>query len=208
MKLSNCVVCNNPLTPQPLYPETVAMTCVRHGDHFIYRERGKEDRVIFRPFEIEHFTPKKNSPKTYPARKFAPGAGKPGYVIRCEQNGAIYTSTCKAAEALGISQCDISKHLRGLRTAVRGYTFTRMEDDGLGNLEVVPRPVCDLGGQRKKVAIRCQETGQVFESVRDAARILGLNRGNLHHHLSGVKAHPRVGGMTFVKVVSQKIHAL
>lgn len=50
--------------------------------------------------------------------------GHPGYVIMCNETGEQFASIRRAADLLGISPSDISKHLKDLRPDVKGLTFT------------------------------------------------------------------------------------
>lgn len=52
--------------------------------------------------------------------------GSPSWVIRCLENGLIYSSQRKAALAMGLSESEISKQLNGLTENVRGYRFERI----------------------------------------------------------------------------------
>jgi len=52
--------------------------------------------------------------------------GPPSWVVRCIETGEIYTSQNAAAEAIGLSPSELSKHLNGLMDHVRGYTFERI----------------------------------------------------------------------------------
>jgi hypothetical protein len=52
--------------------------------------------------------------------------GPPSWVIRCLENGDVYTSQSAAASTLNLSPQEISKHLNGLMDHVRGYHFERL----------------------------------------------------------------------------------
>lgn len=209
-RLILCHICKTQLKKLPPYSELVAKTCKDHGDFFVYRERGKPTVIIFRPFEV---IPK---PAPIPVKKMvAPKTKKPRkkkvstrpprnrHLVRCNETGAIFESQVQAAAAFGFHQGDLSKHLQGIRVRVNGYTFTRLVDDGTGALVEVPKPVVVKGESTTPRLIRCDQTGQVFRSIRQASETLHVDRKNisayLNNRLTKVKGHPRksVSGYTF-----------
>lgn len=52
--------------------------------------------------------------------------GAPSWIVRCVETGEVFSSQREAAEAMGLSQSEISKHLNGLMDHVRGFTFERI----------------------------------------------------------------------------------
>jgi hypothetical protein len=52
--------------------------------------------------------------------------GAPGWVVRCNETGDVFSSQLKAANAMNIPASEISKQLNGLMKNVRGYTFERI----------------------------------------------------------------------------------
>lgn len=50
-----------------------------------------------------------------------------------------------------------------------------------------------------RIKIRCVETGEEYESLRDCRRKTGFSHGNLSHHLRGI-SHENVNGYHFTKV--------
>jgi hypothetical protein len=52
--------------------------------------------------------------------------GHPGNLVRCIQTGEVFASQNRAANLLGISTSKLSKHLRGLREDVDGFTFENL----------------------------------------------------------------------------------
>lgn len=197
-QLTHCPTCHKILHPNPFYAPGIVVFCFEHGDYFLYRERGKEDRIIYRPFRGKQRVYIKKEPPI--PRGVGSGVGRAKCSIRCEQNNVVYTSQMAAAEALDIRQSEISKHLRGQRHGVGGYTFVYVVDDGIGNTIELPRSAKVVGALRRMYAIRCNETGEVFESVAHASRAMNLGKGNLYSHLRGHKDRARVGGFTFTKV--------
>ena len=52
--------------------------------------------------------------------------GSPSWVVRCLETDAIFSSQRKAAEALELSQADLSRHLNGLKDHVNNLHFERI----------------------------------------------------------------------------------
>lgn len=50
-----------------------------------------------------------------------------GHMLRCDQTGDVYPSIKAAARALGIHHTNITRHMKGERKSVAGYTFTQVE---------------------------------------------------------------------------------
>lgn len=211
LHLKQCPSCHKPLRSNPLYSNHVSMWCAQHGDFFIYRERGKEPRIIYRPFKGPQRIYKKRPSKIVPRSTLLTemgipkpqprvGVGRPGYPLRCDQTGVVYQTMMKAAADLNLHQSDISKHLRGRRKHVNGYTFTRLKDDGLGNVIDIPRPTRAIGAERRRIAIRCDQTGEEFSSIADAGRAMNLSRGTIAAVVQGTWHRKSVGGYTFSRI--------
>ena len=52
--------------------------------------------------------------------------GSPSWVVRCLETDEVFTSQHKAAVAMDIPQSELSQHLNGARSSVRGHTFERI----------------------------------------------------------------------------------
>ena len=52
--------------------------------------------------------------------------GDPGNVVQDTTTGTIYASQGQAARALDVSPSEISKHLAGQKSAVRGHVFVKL----------------------------------------------------------------------------------
>lgn len=189
-----CHICLTKLLAHPLYDESVALTCTRHGDFFIQRLRNEIPRVIFRPFEDCLLAGKK-------AGVVGVGPGNPGIKVRCEQTGELYDNIKKAGAAMGISRTRITMHLSGKVKHVNGYTFTKVDANTPADaLNFVPKPRVVFGMSPVAIKVRCNETGEEFESVRVAALALMLNRCRVFDHLRDPVKLPNVKGYTFTKV--------
>lgn len=211
VQLVSCHICLTDLTSHPLYDKTVAMTCKDHGDFFIQRLRGKRPEIVFRSFQEYDGKVKKKPQSKRPrsVRTTSPRpiiarvqtrSGNPGIIVRCDQTGEIFPTVKSAAEKLGISKHRMSTHLSGRQRHVSGYTFTIM-DDMTPDPNYVPIPMQYFGRTRNPpVKIRCEQTGQIFESMRAAAKTLDLNWAGLYRHLRNPAKYPRVKGYVFSKL--------
>lgn len=170
-----CRFCKSSLFVNPLFDKNVSMYCPGHGDYFVYN-----NEVVFRPFER----------KTKVRDQYL-----------CEQTGKVYSSQLAAAKSCGATQHDVFRHLHGLARHVRGYTFLRLVDDGMGNRLKVPRPIVPSSVVRKPLIIRCNETREVFVGVLEASKALGVHRANLLAHLHGDPNRKTVNGYTFTELI-------
>lgn len=121
--------------------------------------------------------------------------------IYCDQTGQEFKSIEDATRSLGIPSISIRKHLKrtGCLNGVRGYTFTEIyvppKSDSIPGMHRIPS-----NGITKSQAILCNETRQVFRSINDAAKKLGISRSNLSAYLD-TKGRTHAGGYTFIRVV-------
>lgn len=198
-ELINCHLCSTILTPHPLFSDLVAKTCPNHGDFFIQKESDGIVSVVFRAFDAEIEAIQEKPKRRYSHRNPNQGGHK-GIPVRCDQTGETYPSMKRAAIAMGIQHTDISKQVRGESFHVSGYTFTKLDSsNAVAPFELRPRVVYCQGGGLKRVLLRCDQTGVIYGSVREAARGAGVTRAYLYRHLKG--RVPKVKGLTFTKVV-------
>lgn len=52
--------------------------------------------------------------------------GHPGNLILCNETGEVFASQNRAAELLGLSASNLSRHLKGDLAHTKGYTFTNL----------------------------------------------------------------------------------
>jgi hypothetical protein len=57
---------------------------------------------------------------------YARQQGPPSWVVRCVENGEIFTSQADAAARMGLSASNLSSHLNGKYADVSGYHFERV----------------------------------------------------------------------------------
>lgn len=90
--------------------------------------------------------------------------------IRCVETGIVYNTQREAAIAMGLSQGNISRHLRGGLSCVQGYHFLREKRNG-------PRK-----------PVMCIETNTTYSSISAAAKAFNVNHQSISyacHHLKG-----------------------
>lgn len=94
------------------------------------------------------------------ARQAAASKGKSVDImtsIRCKETGVIFQTQMAAANAMGLSQGNLSRHLRGLASCVNGFHFERVENT--------------VRVRAKRV--RCVETGVIYPSHYAAGKAMG-----------------------------------
>ena len=91
--------------------------------------------------------------------------------VRCVDTGEAFASIRQASKALGVPYYAVRRLALCSRRTAGGLRFELL-DDGEGR-----PPEGAPGGQ--SVPVRCLETGEVFASVADAARSLGVAPGSV-----------------------------
>jgi hypothetical protein len=115
--------------------------------------------------------------------------------IICLTTGKQYSSTKEAADDLKMLPKRINDVLKGRKKSYGGYKFRYIDE----SLNIEP----DEERERKAFARRhttaksiiCNETGQIYISITQAANELGINNSTICSHLSGKLKHVR--GFTF-----------
>lgn len=61
------------------------------------------------------------------------------------------------------------------------------------------RPICNVKGYRTsgRTMVTCNETGETFDSILQAARAKGLSQSQLTNHINNRPGHKSVKGLTF-----------
>ena len=60
-----------------------------------------------------------------------PPRGNAGNAIQCNETGTIYPSQNIAAKELGLSAGNLTEHLKGDITKIKGLTFTKLTENGV-----------------------------------------------------------------------------
>lgn len=103
--------------------------------------------------------------------------GKP---VFCETNCKAYKSISDAARELDVSMSSIRSVCRGERDSACGYRFRFMDRDEAAqfNIFVYPR-------------VMCIDTGEIFESAKEAAKHIGVPMSYITHCCDGKQTSTR-----------------
>lgn len=105
--------------------------------------------------------------------KFHRKMGKP---VRCIETGIVYESVSKAAEAFGVSDSAIGNAANGKREKSCGCHWKFFDGE-------LP-PLCEEEHQTiSPKLIRCIETGEIFNTLREAAEHVGISTAAISHNL-------------------------
>lgn len=107
----------------------------------------------------------------------------PHYEVYCFQTQCIYTDVRKAGQALNLLTRNVQAQLARDLRHVKGYTFEYVEDYSLYPKPI--EPLCDTSVQRFKRPVICDNTGERFESMKDATRKFNLSRDGVWGVLNG-----------------------
>jgi hypothetical protein len=104
--------------------------------------------------------------------------------VFCEQNGVVYDSVAEAARELKLKDYStIFKVLDGRLNSYGGYSFKLAKNVNLSNIQLKER---FRTNEDRKIPIKCNETGQEFESIKDATRKMGFgNKTGIQRVVSG-----------------------
>jgi len=91
--------------------------------------------------------------------------------VFCHQNGKVYASIKEAAQDLNLEGKRISAVLVGKRNSHKGYSFSYADNVDLNNIEI--KDFCNTKSG-DSMAVKCNENGIVYFSIKEAARQLGL----------------------------------
>lgn len=114
--------------------------------------------------------------------------------IICNETGKIYASATDAANEFGVKPKFISRVLRGERKHFRGASFSYVDNNGKPVTPKIKRirekSSYNLKGlfnkiESRKRSIICNETGQTWNSIREAADSFGAKNEAIHRVLRG-----------------------
>lgn len=120
--------------------------------------------------------------------------------IKCNETNIVYKSVMDAAKELGFNKKFISRVLRGNRKSYKGLTFSYATNAGkpvaFKKKKVRPLDSYNLDGftaqrEKRKRPIKCNETGQYWGSIQEAADQFGVKNETIHRVLRGVRKHFR-----------------
>lgn len=130
--------------------------------------------------------------------------------IRCNETGHVYRNQAEIVRLHGIDGSALSQHLRRAKgyKSVKGLTFSREGylDNNRKPSTVTPSQMQYVN--KSKQAVRCRETGAVFNSQGEACAALAINPGQLSQHLNGHAGHKTVKGFTFERCEPREVQAM
>lgn len=204
-----CRICLKRLRPVVSYSPVERRECEDHGTYIVTRVKGSLPRMRFIPFPADEIhaaefvrrgallVARKKNGRAYPSYRES-------FILQCVQTRQIFYSLLDASKYLRIAKNGIALHLNGKQERVGGYTFVKI---GIFDASISHKPKREpKRTEFPKMPIRCNETGDEYESVAAAGRALGIHASNISRHLGGHR--PSVQGYTFVRVDSQEIQGL
>jgi predicted GIY-YIG superfamily endonuclease/lambda repressor-like predicted transcriptional regulator len=108
---------------------------------------------------------------------------KEGDGIRCIETGIEYISTRAAERDTQIPHNNIALVCKGQRKTAGGFHWEYIDSE-LKKQGIQIREQIEKNKDNKKMPIMCVETGQVYESIREASRQTGISRSGLNSALS------------------------
>lgn len=108
--------------------------------------------------------------------------------VKCNETGEVYESTIAAAEALGVNESTVYKHLRGNYPTVKGRTFAYKNGSGYQRKKI--------DAKKNERPVRCLELNKIFGSPLRAAHELKLDVSAIYKVLRG--RFKSTKGYTFV----------
>lgn len=128
--------------------------------------------------------------------------------IVCEQTGEIFYKQSDICRKYKCSPSQLSNHIRRMTgyNSVCGMTFRRAdyykEGMEMHKSERAPTAPMYKPHSSKRQAIRCEQTGEVFESQKEACVKFGLNTGQMSRHMQRQKGCHTIKGMVFTPVAA------
>lgn len=106
--------------------------------------------------------------------------------VRCIETGQIFDSIQQAADFVGINYNSISAAAHGRNQSSAGFHWEFVDKEKESSRP--KRPVKEVSDDTRKKhckAVRCVETGQIFESIGAAAKFAGVKQPNISSVLYG-----------------------
>ncbi len=105
-----------------------------------------------------------------------------GIKVRCVELDTIYPTVSEAAKELNLLKANIYKVLHGERNITGGYHWEYVDPELKAKY---PPRINKCNHSIKPRRVRCVETGVEYNSIREAGRIIGINRNSICNCLSG-----------------------
>lgn len=146
-----------------------------HKNHWLGRHHTKETRKKMSLSQVEYFKTHKNAKFGIPMsdsskQKIAESRLKKGlsHKVLCLETGKEYISLRKASEDTKISRYTIARCCKGLQKSTKGFHFEYVNSEEVKSTS---------NGKSRKVI--CVETNKVYNSLADAGRDFGVDKGNI-----------------------------
>lgn len=114
-------------------------------------------------------------------------AHNPRHIV-CVETGRVFDSADEAAAWAGVTKSSIFRACNGIARSAGGYHWFYQETPELAKHEV------KVVEQKNKRAVRCVETGQIFDSIKEAAAWAGVHPTVIIRVCDKVKGKHTAGG--------------
>lgn len=102
--------------------------------------------------------------------------------VLCVETGEIFSSITEAAASIGAKRTAVSYVCHGKAKSVKGYTFRFVDTEKAQEIAERHNPKVD---QMNSIAVVCIETGEIFNSLIEAAASIGINPSNISSVICG-----------------------
>lgn len=119
--------------------------------------------------------------------------------IKCNETGQVWPSTRECAKFFRVKNETIHRVLRGVRDHFHGMSFSYVNPEKSKPKKIRVRKVRSLGSydltglykriEKQKRPIKCNETGQTWGSIQEAADFFGAKNEAIHRVLRGERNH-------------------
>lgn len=145
-----------------------------------------------------------NSPKMS-EESIAIRAEKHKKPIKCDETGQEWPSIKECAANFGVKTEFIHRVLRGVRDSFRGMSFSYVNPEKSKPKKIRVKKIRSLDSynldgfssqrEKSKRPIKCNETGQCWNSIQGAADYFGVKNETIHRVVRGARNHFK--GLTF-----------
>ena len=125
--------------------------------------------------------------------------------IRCNETGEVWRNQADLVRAIGCDSSALSRHLKrqaGFAT-IKGHTYSRAAylDGNKKTATLEPSPLYQTRPRNKW--IKCETTGVIYRTQREACKACSINPGQLSQHLQKHAGYKTVKGLKFSYCESQ-----
>lgn len=127
--------------------------------------------------------------------------------VVCIETGEVFEHITQAANKIGVDASNITKVCSGTQLTAGGYHWKYLNESNEQQQkreQLIEMSIRKVKGESSRVAVICEETGTVYDSVQIAANALSINRCGISNALRG-KAKT-AGGFHWKYAEEQHIH--